>query len=420
MIITKTYLSKTNTIYKDNFANLSLNPILELNYGQTLSRGLIYFDHSKIKCMVNDKTYPNIDKLHHVLKMTNCASITSKEINKPCFTPNNDNSKFRAISFDLILFLIPNEWDNGRGFDYICDLYNGQHRGISTDASNWYQYKNYHKWKTNGIYDIDDLFKEYDLFTSKKGNLSNIIIAKQHFDYGNENIEIDITEIVNKFITDEIPNYGFGLAFAPYYENQIDKKTQYVGFFTQHTNSFYEPYVETTYDEYIEDDRTNFYLDKSNKLYFYSLINGNYINLDEMPTCTINEQTYEVKQATKGIYYIDILLSSEEYDEDMMIYDVWDNIKYKGCKFKPIELNFVTKLSNEYYNFGLPNEIKEENEIIPSLYGINQNETIKCGDIRKINVDCKIPYSSNKQYSVDGLFYRIYVKENNKQIDVIK
>ena len=97
-----------------------------------------------------------------------------------------------------------------------------------------------------------------DLFTSKDGNKSNVIFGYQHFDYGNENIEIDITCIVNKFLSGEITNYGFGIAFAPSFEQIHTELTNYVGFFTQHTNSFFEPYVETTYNETIEDDRSNF------------------------------------------------------------------------------------------------------------------------------------------------------------------
>lgn len=421
MLVTKTYLNKCNTIVKDSNVNLSLNPVMELNYGKMLTRGMIYFDHTKLKCMVEDKIYPDINKLRHVLKMTNAASLTSRDINKPCMTSEYNDTKERACSFDIIFYLIPNEWDDGRGFDYVCDLYDNSHKSISINACNWYQYKNYYKWKNEGIYSLDELFREYDKFTSHKGNLSKIIIGEQHFEYGNENIELDITDIVNKFITDEIPNYGIGISFAPYYENIEKKKSQYVGFFTQHTHSFYEPYIETTYKEYIEDDRTNFYLDKDNKLYFYASVNGFPVNLDTFPTCTVNDVEMDVKQATKGVYYIDINLSSEDYEEDTMLYDVWDNIIYKNKKFKPSELSFVTKLSNDYFTFGLPTKEKEDSRInlLPCLYGINANERIKRGDLRKVNVDCKIPYTSDEQYAVDSLYYRLYVKEGERQIDVI-
>lgn len=421
MLVTKTYIEKSNTIQKDSNVNLSLNPILELNYGNMLTRGLIYFDHTKLKCMVEDKIYPDTTKFKHVLKMKNTASITTHQINKPCLTSEYNDTKERALSFDVILFLIPNEWDSGRGFDYVCDLYDNSHRSISIQGSNWYQYKNYLKWQTEGIYSIDMLLKEYDKFSSKNGNVSNIIIARQHFEYGNENLEIDITETVNKFISGELPNNGIGIAFAPYYENLETKKSQYVGFFTNSTHSFFKPYVETIYNEFIEDDRTNFYLDKDNKLYFYASVGGNPVNLDETPTCTIDGLEMAVKQATKGVYYCEVNLSSKDYDDDTMLYDIWGNIIYNGKQFDDVELPFVTKQSSSYFSFGLSNnnDLNKTIDCVPSLYGINDCEQIKQGDIRKINVDCKIPYSSDKKTAVDGLYYRVYIKEGENQIDVI-
>ena len=417
-IVTKTYISKSNTIIKDNCGNTGLNPILELNYGDMVTRGMIYFDHTKLQRLYEDKTYPSLEKMKYVLKMTNVASLTPNAIHKLCINSYHDDLKKRATSFDLIFFLINKDWDSGKGFDYVKDLHIGSHTAYSQEASNWYQYKNYFKWDEEGIYSNDTLSKEMDKFTSKKGNLSKIIIGFQHFDYGNENIEFDITETVNKFITNEIENYGIGIAFAPSFENVKTNKSQYIGFFTQHTHSFFEPYVETTYDEIIEDDRTNFYLDKDNKLYFYASVGNNYVNLDEPPTCEINGSQMASKQATKGIYYADVNLSSEEYESDTMIYDVWSNIKYKGKELKDVELSFVTKTPENYFKFGLPT-LNEDSDFVPSVYGINDHEQVKRGDIRKINIDCKIPYTTNQLRSVDGIEYRLYVMEGEKQCDVI-
>lgn len=418
-IVTRTYLEKCNTIVKDNHANLSLNPIMEINYGNMLSRGIIYFDHTKVKKLVDNKTYPDINKLKHILHMTNTSSIVDKNINRCGMDSQMNGHKQRAASFDLIFFLIPNEWDNGKGFDYVMDLYNGEHRGVSTDGSNWYKFRNHFRWVEDGIYSTETLSRELDLATSMNGNLSDKIIGFQHFDYGNENIELDITCLMNKFITGEIKNYGIGIAYAPSFEGMNTKLSQYVGFFTNHTRGFFEPYVETTYNDIIKDDRTNFYLDKDNKLYFYSIIGGNYTNLDEIPTCIINDTNYEVKQATKGIYYIDINLSSNDYDIDTMLYDNWSNIIYKGHRFKDVELQFVTKSDESYFKFGLPNEGNNDNEIVPSLYGIGVNERILQGDIRKVNVECKIPYSSKQMRAVDGLEYRLYVNEGTEEYEVI-
>ena len=417
-IVTHTFISKSNTIIKDSVASVGLNPILELNYGKMLTRGLIYFDHTKVQKMVEDKIYPDISKLRHVLKMKNAGSIDDKHINRIYLDSNGDYYKQRTSSFDLIYFLIPNDWDEGKGFDYKQDLNLRNHRAYSWRGCNWYQYQTYCKWENEGIYSTDRLSKELDLFTSKNGNQSKIIIGYQHFDKGNESIEFDITETFNKFITGELCNYGIGIAFSPQYENKNTELTQYVGFFTSHTHSFFEPYVETTYNETIEDDRADFYLDKSNKLYFYSIVGGKYANLDEFPTCMVNDTSYEVKQATKGVYYIDIEVPSSSYEDNTMLYDVWSNIKYKGKSFPNVELEFVTKSSNDYYQFGIPSS-KQETELIPTLYGIKYKEVIKRGDIRKINVDCRIPYTTDQDRNNNYIEYRLYILSGEKQIDVI-
>ena len=417
-IVTHTFIDKSNTIIKDSMASVGLNPILELNYGKMLTRGLIHFDHTKVKKMVEDKIYPDTSKLRHVLKMKNAGSIDDKHINRIYLDSNGDYYKQRTSSFDLIYFLIPNDWDEGKGFDYKQDLNLRNYRAYSWRGCNWYQYQTYCKWENEGIYSTDKLSKELDLFTSKNGNQSNIIIGYQHFDKGNESIEFDITETFNKFITGELCNYGIGIAFSPQYENKNTELTQYVGFFTSHTHSFFEPYVETTYNETIEDDRADFYLDKSNKLYFYSIVGGKYANLDEFPTCMVNDTSYEVKQATKGVYYIDIEVPSSSYEDNTMLYDVWSNIKYKGKSFPNVELEFVTKSSNDYYQFGIPSS-KQETELIPTLYGIKYKEVIKRGDIRKINVDCRIPYTTDQDRNNNYIEYRLYILSGEKQIDVI-
>jgi hypothetical protein len=143
------------------------------------------------------------------------------------------------------------------------------------------------------------------------------------------------------------------------------------------------------------------------------------VNLDELPTCVFEGQEYPSKQATKGVYYIELNLSSEEYEPDTMYYDLWTNIKYNGRQIKDTELQFVTKASDGYFSFGLPAQPETSDKFIPSLSGINFKEQIKRGDIRKVNVECKIPYTSNQMYAVENIEYRLYVMDGVRQIDVI-
>ena len=69
------FLDKTNTITRGSLWNTGLNPILEINYGKELSRGLIHFDVDEIGALIADGTFSDPSKLACTLKMTNCASV---------------------------------------------------------------------------------------------------------------------------------------------------------------------------------------------------------------------------------------------------------------------------------------------------------------------------------------------------------
>jgi hypothetical protein len=312
---------------------------------------------------------------------------------------------------------------------------------VSYDGSNWYQPKNGYKWPEDGIYSTDTLSKEYDKFSSEIG--SEIIIGRQHFDIGNENISLDITDIFNKFITGELENYGIAVAFTPDFENTSEKNAytyyrseslqdNYVGFLTDKTNTFFEPYVETEYSDYISDDRANFVIDKDNKLYLYCTIGGKLTNLDELPKCTVSgdvyseenggyeefSKEYEVKQHSTGVYYIDINLSHNDFESNTMLYDTWTNIIYHGTKLSDVGLDFTLKQPSVWFNIG--NSIEDEPTFTPQVFGIADNEEIKRGDVRKLGVITRVNYTPKQVQNIDGIEARLYIKDGEREIDVIK
>lgn len=496
-MITRTYISKFNTIIENSYINTGINPISELSYGNTISRMLVYFDHEKIKKMVDDKIYPDISKLKHRLMITNSGSLDFTTLH--CGVPSNVSlgTKIRATSFTLVFFLIDREWDNGKGFNYTENFLNKGYnlpclqdnsdlsKLVSTDASNWYNAKNGSPWGCEGVYSNDSIQRAYNEFISngKEINYNNIeeglptIIGYQNFDIGNENINIDITEIVNKFIIGDLENYGIGVAFAPNLENtKISNIDNYVAFFTPHTNTFFEPYVETDYDDFIDDDRSNFALDKINRLYLYVNMGGEPTNLDEMPVCTITDnndepilvfdnnvsetietveennnepseneevidnepsenedeiidepseteeenevtETNMVKQFSKGIYYVEFTLDSSDYSPNTMFYDVWSNIKYKGKTLNNVTLEFVTKSQDTWFNIG--NSLTQRHHLVPSVYGIKNSEDIKRGDVRKVVILAREEYSKKEAELVNSMEARLYIKDGSREVDVL-
>lgn len=424
----RTYISKFNTIIKDKELNTGINPIGELVYGSSVSRMLVYFDHTKIKKLIEDKTCPDITKFKHVLKITNAGSLDFTQIHCGEISSITDDVKIRAASFDLIFFLIPKSWDGGKGFDYQKTFFNQGYYGkgcqgnfqnsnklLSTQGCNWYQCRNGMKWDEEGVYSNERLSIEYDNFSSTHG--SSIIIGRQRFDIGNENISLDITDIFNKFIIDDLSNYGIGIAFTPMTELVGGEIEHYVGFLTNKTNTYFAPYVESYYDDYISDDRSYFALDKKNKLYLYCNIGGHLTNLDELPTCTIDEKEYEVKQYSKGVYYVDVEFSHHEYAPNTMLYDIWGNLKYQGVLLDDVELDFVLKGNNIFFNIG--NTIEQSTTLIPTISGINHNEDIKRGDVRKIVIIPKVEYGKNIAELVNNMEWRLYIKDGTREIDVI-
>ena len=419
------FLDKSNTIISKSEQNLGLNPILHVGYGAGLMKSLIHFDITPIKKLIEDKTFANTDKLKFTLKLTNCFSVDGFPYEKDLIRGVGEKAQ-RAASFDLILHKLPFDFDAGRGFDFMHDMWVNDKRSFSKEGSNWYCCKNGLMWDGSlkprsfknikgGIYTEEFMYNEYEKYLN---NEDSIIIGSQHFDFGNENLSIDITKYVFEVINSiNNINYGLCLSFSPDFESMETEYMQYVGFFNDHTNTFFHPYVEVEYDEYILDNRDSFTIGKDNRLYLYVTDDGEPINLDNIPTCVINENEHVVKQATKGVYYAEISASNCNVGTNTIEYDIWSKIALNGQEMGDVEMEFATNPISKKVKIGSDSNVKIE--YVPSVYGINDDESINIGDVREITVDLREKYSTDKKVLLDKAEYRLYVKDGNREIDVI-
>lgn len=407
-MVIRTYFDRNNTIIYNNITNVGRNPITELYYGgsgaaNSYTRFIFQFDETRIQELYDNKTYPDLTKLKHTLRLTNTGAFDTDLLGK-----TTCKGKDRACSFDLIVFPITQDWDEGNGYDYGDCTYIGE-GSQSFCASNWIEAQTNTNWTEAGVY-----------------SGSPTVLATQHFEQGNENIEIDITSIVNGYLTGDT-NYGLGIAFTKALEATETTKHQYVGFFTRHTQTFYEPFVETIYQDTVNDDRSDFYIDKDNELYLYSNLGGVPTNLDALPGVVIrdgNGNIYQnipssaVTQVTKGVYKVSVNVSGNTDNVDCIGFtDTWTGITINGVSRPDIELDFVLRDSNKYYNIG-------DNYSLPkkvglSVSGIKLDERIYRGDIRRVNISTRIPYTIDQKQVVDSLKYRLYVKEGRNEFTVI-
>lgn len=408
-MVIRTFFDRNNTLIQSSKVNVGGNPITELFYGgsdgkQSYTRFIFQFDETRLKQFYTGGTYTDLSKLTHTLRMTNTGAFDAELMgNKTC------SGKKRSCSFDLILFPVDQDWDEGCGYDYSDCGYIGQ-GSQSYSPSNWFESETNTAWSGgSGVY-----------------SGSPVVLATQHFEHGNENIEIDITTVVNGYLTGDT-NYGLGIAYTRTLEETETSEFQYVGFFTRHTQTFFEPYVETIYDSHINDDRNNFFLDKDNKLFLYVNLNGVPTNLDTKPGALIKDGNDDVFSAytpsavthlTKGVYCIDINVPTTSDNADCIQFtDIWSGITINGVTRPNIELDFILKDSSGYYNIG-------DNDMLPkkvglSVTGIKRDESLFRGDIRKVIVSTRVPYTINQKQSVNGLKYRLYVKEGRNEYTVI-
>ncbi len=432
MSINNSYFSRNNTIVLNSYVNTGRNPVMQLYYGDGgvsnpigYSRFIFDLDldllREKIATGIISTNCNN--QIVHTLKMTNTSSFNQELLN----TSMPDGS-MRATSFDLILFRIPpidfdtaqpQYWDEGVGYDFY-DYGDplGPNRAYSDRPSNWYQRTTIKNWQQEGLYNNRNL-----------GPIpfSGITIVDiQHFEFGNEDIEFDMTDEINMVLDGVLTgSTGWGIAYLPEVENLSGTTGSYsVGFFTRHTQTFYEPYLLTTYNDLIEDDRNNFSMGKSNKLYLYIYEDGDFKNLDQTPLVSISDsngspivglQNLPTCLRTKGVYEV-TLPPLTGYKTPCMFYDTWSNLELNGFSL-PNQINEFT-LYPIQKSIQIGTNTNDPAQYGFSYYGLKQNEKILNTDIRKVGVIIKQAYTTNKQLpNVDGQ-YRVYVKEGQTEVIV--
>jgi hypothetical protein len=430
MSINNSYFSKNNTLISNSLTNTGRNPVTELFYGSLatsqypngFSRFIFDLDLTLLKEKIQDGIISTgcTDNMTHTLRMVNTSTFNLDELNT-----TTSQGRLRATSFDLVLLRIPNnqKWDEGVGYDF-ADLiydYSNSDKNFSTRPSNWIQTTTINNWSEPGIYNNKNLGPiPYSALTP---------VDIQHFQFGNENISFDMTEEINNIIKYNITGVtGWVVAYLPQIENLTGLTENYeVQFFTRHTQTFYEPFLETTYNDLIEDDRNSFSLGKVNKLYLYLYEDGNPINLDSLPSVSISDangtpilglstsSSLDICQRTKGVYEVTIppLLG---YHTPCSFYDVWSNLYINGFQIDDITNSFTLYPFKKSVQIGTTTQDPKVYGF--DFYGIKQDEKIYNTDIRKVGVVIKQAYTTNKLLPNVDAYYRIYVKEGQTEVQV--
>jgi hypothetical protein len=446
MSILRSYIDKNNTITSNSYVNTARNPVAELNFGASdlvvpnfgYSRYIFDLDLELLRQNIASGVISTgcTSAMTHTLQMTNTSSFDNELLNSFM-----SNERRRATSFDLILFRIPKTsgdtgnpqfWDEGVGYDYSdfnlaknsaiggsAPLTYVDSRAYSTRPSNWYQTTTIDNWSQPGIYN------------NKNEGLVNFsgltIVARQHFDLGNEDINMDMTDEINGILNGSITGVtGWGLAYLPQIENITGLTDSYsVAFFSKYTQTFYQPYLLTNYDDLIVDDRNQFLKSQENKLFLYIYQNGDFANLDSDPVVRIQDRngdavtgmaTLSTCLKTKGVYEVIVPNGFSGYPTPCMFYDVWSGLTINGQSLPNVQNQFILQPYTNGIQIGT---MSQDPEIFGfNFFGVKQNEQILNTDIRKVGVTIKQAYSAQQLLVNVSASYRVYVMEGTTEVQV--
>jgi len=155
-----------------------------VSYGslqQRVTRFIFDIDLTDLVDKINDGFIVPNDEMKHILHMTNTISYAQQYLGKKSYSESIE----RASSFELDVFNIDEDWDEGGGYDFI---YNDIiYPDVVTQAANWDNRKTDVPWTVSG--------GSYQSGTTE-------IIATQRFETGSESLDVDITDYVNQRLTE--------------------------------------------------------------------------------------------------------------------------------------------------------------------------------------------------------------------------
>ena len=286
---------------------------------------------------------------------------------------NAETSNTVPKNFTIVAQAISQSWNEGDGLD----LENYKDSG----KSNWVSASTTTAWNTAG------------------GDYHSSPTFTQDFSTGLEDLEIDISFLVEEWIDGTKDNYGIGIRLTSSLETAA--RSYYTKrFFARGTQYFFKkPVIEARWNSSTQDDRGDFYMSSSlapaadnlNTLYLYNYVRGQLTNIPAIGTGEIYVDLYQTLGGTAltqvistpatggyvstGIYSCSVCITGTY----TTLRDVW----YSG--------------STEYFT----------GTISPQTFGASSYST---GNSRYIT---KIKNLRNKYFSEEEARFNVYVRSKN-------
>jgi len=195
---------------------------------------------------------------------------------------NAETTKTVPKNYTLVVSAVSRSWSEGDGLD--LENY------TDTDTSNWIKAAKNVSW------------------TSPGGDYHTEPTFEQVFSDGLEDLEVDVSSLVEEWIAGTKQNYGFGIQLTSSQEatsstNLVGSTSSYYTkrFFARGTQYFFKkPVIEARWNSSTQDDRGDFYYSSSlapasenlNTLYLYNYVRGQLTNIPNIGTGEIYVDLY--------------------------------------------------------------------------------------------------------------------------------
>lgn len=335
-----------------------------------LSRILLKFDITNI---VNNRSLgviPSAGNVSFFLKLSN--------VEHPYTVPRG---------FTAIVAPLSRSWIEGNGLDQDNYTDNG-HDGTSGYGCNW-QYASDISWTHPG-----------GDFVTGSGYEKSC-----YFDTGLEDLEVDVTDMVEDQIAGILPDAGLAVLLSGSFENPEADTDFYTKKFSARSSEYFfkRPAIEARWSALNKDDRGNFYFSSPNletseniqSIYFYNRLNGSLKDLPNavIPSLVIKNDldvvyaTGSVTKVSTGVYKGTVTVTGSL---DEILYDSWysgSNVFYNGeidAKVRTfsdsaVESEFIfaiTNLKSTYQSYERPvlRVYSRQRDWSPTVYTISSKD----------------------------------------------
>ena len=289
---------------------------------------------------------------------------------------NAEHSQTLPKDFTLEISAVSQSWEEGHGLDM-----------------EEYSDKGYANWLSPASASGPEVLWTTPGGTFLTASEYSSYIYSQDFEDGTEDLEVNVTSLVEKWISGDFNNYGFAVYLTSSQEDGSASDSYYTKKFFSRTSEFFNkrPVLESRWNSSIGDDYSNFYLSSSmapasdnlNTIYLYNTIRGKYENIPDLSDGVIHLSVYDSVggnaiglpvgggvvttgdlNVTGGIIQKGIYSASFAYtsSDNSTIYPVWHlnsleyftgssiELKTFDQQYEPEYISTITNLKHTYTN----------------------------------------------------------------------